>query len=189
MLGLYLEKPELIDSITLDLFELHHDLYKNIPIILNDIKEYLVSKATELLDKSSGTFKSQVLELKEATARYKTGFISKNWTKLSKGLIQQPEVSEIDFHHIEKMFPLKRQNEILREMEEIEEVKKLKFNYVNDYWKNRNRITSEFVADLSKNPSESKYGSKNLTFNSIKLLEKHATQPPIPHLKINKDEE
>lgn len=186
-LDTYLANPDLIDSIPLEIFDMNKDFLLNVPIILNDLKEYLILRQEEVLDAQAGQLKSAALALQNIHTEFKTNFISKNWVKVSRKHIELPNmIEEFKPERIQKYFPLNKHNRLLLDMKEIED-SKLRLNRMSDYWKLRVQQTAEFLGELHKPLPQGKFGTRFIPPKIKKMVDEN-TYERIPYVKPTRTE-
>lgn len=183
-LGLYLQNPAFIDGISMKIVMVNKDLLSNLPIILNDLRDYLVSRQDQVLDAQASHFKTSVVSLQCASTDFKTDFISKNWAKVAKKEVQVPEVvKELKQQDIQQMFPLIDHNRLLAEIEEMDQGR-LKLTHISDYWKTRIRHTAQYLEDLKQPLPEGKFGVKLIPPKIKKMLADNSHEK-IPFVRVS----
>ena len=171
-LEVYLLKPESIDSITKALLDLSADIRKNVPIILNDLRDYMMLRVEEHFQALGTQFKTQVIALKNSSIRSKIKFISKNWKDIAVHNKQLPAMYSTDHTQDCEHFVSKPMKRLGRDIEELDR-SELKVAYVSDYWKAKHRLLLEFLDDLQKPLVAGRFGMKyvNRKIHDIDVFE------------------
>lgn len=173
-----------VDSISMKIFMVNKDIIHNLPIILNDLKEYLMKRQDDILHSEASNFKGTVMELQNASTDFKTTFISNHWSLLAKKRISVPDVvKEVKPVDIQNFFPLTQHLRLVNDMDQMDE-SKLKLTHMSDYWKTRIRHTAEFLGELHKPLPLGKYGTKFIP-PRIKKMIANNTCERIPYIKTS----
>lgn len=173
-----------VDSISMKIFMVNKDIIHNLPIILNDLKEYLMKRQDEILESEASKFKGTVMELQNASTDFKTTFISTHWYLVAKKRISVPDViKEVKPADIQNFFPMIQHLRLLNDLDKMEEGK-LKLTHMSDYWKTRIKHTAEFLGELHKPLPHGKYGTKFIPPRIKKMVENN-TYERIPYIKTS----
>lgn len=186
MLSIYIENPSLIPSITTSIFELYKETIQNVPIMLADLKEFLVKRHDDNLDRQAFTYKSRILSLDNAVTDFKTEYISKKWHSISRGIVKGPQLTDLESLSAKDYFPNTYERRLMQNIKEIDETN-ANLDLVSDYWKIRCQHTTDFLTDLRR-PLPHGEASKHLP-NYVQALLKKNQYERIPYIKINKKEE
>lgn len=162
LLDVYLDNPEIIGTIQTTLFDLRKDLILNLPMILNDLKEYILKSDMKVLDRMSGSLKSSLYQLKRMRQDYRTEYLTTRFYPILKKRIELPLVPIPDEGSISEMFPTIGTERVLGQLQELD-MKGLPADYVSDYWKERVQTTIDYTKDLGVPLPKGKYGLESLS--------------------------
>lgn len=156
----YVEDPRLIALIPSEIFDDNKEFLCNLPIVLNELRDFLLERQGEVLEAQACELKSAAVAAHNAHTNVKTEFISKNWVEVSRKVTKVPKlIEEFKPERIQKYFPLTMHNRLLADLDKLED-SRLKLNRMSDYWKQRIQTTAEFLGDLHKPLEQSKFGNK-----------------------------
>lgn len=160
-LKVYISAPEAIDSLNKNIFYLSSQIKKNIPIVLNDLRDYLVERLDENLEANAGELKASAISMNNALIDARVQFISKNWKALSENKLKVPKSYTEDPISYTENFA---KPALIRMNDEIDKMDKAnsKLTYVSDYWKLRGRKTLNFLKDIPVPLHKGKYGLKHV---------------------------
>ena len=185
VLAPYFSNPEKIDTITESIFSENKTIVKNLPIILSDMKEYLLQRLEEFHDLQSSDLKSAVVSFANSCVEFRSGFISKNWTKVAKRQIEVPHVQEITSADLQAFFRTKRAQLLQINLERLSD-SKIGLGHMSDFNKVRGQKNIEWINDLPVPLPKGKYGNKHINPVVQAMIDNNAVER-IPYVRVLKE--
>ena len=151
LLGRFLkEHNNDIADIKVSVFAADTQMKQNIPLMLADIKEFLIERRVTLLEHLAKSYLSNSVEFMKSSKFYQSALVKKELMKILKDrefiqgdpqfkLTTTDTVRMVGWHHNQRLQDI---------VGEFDSSKILKLDKVNEYWKESNQMINEFLTQL-----------------------------------------
>ena len=138
-----------LGSLPFELF-LDRKLILNLPLMIVDLKEYLLERRITRLEYGSKEYLSNSIDYMRACKNYQSNSLANNLqTALKSGVSgKDNDLLQVSNGETLKYLSKRHNQSLLNQMKELEASKAVKIDKVNEYWRESNQLVASYVDQL-----------------------------------------